>query len=128
MRLLGFRDQGLGLRFTLVAKAGGQATVGTNAFCQTLGAWGCGHPVGSGGRGVVRVPAANPRRLSRAFVDLQRQFPGPVVVQAYSERADQGEKRLFWVDGQIVGAYLRTRAPGAFHHNLQRQLLHYQPI
>jgi glutathione synthase len=76
--------------------------------------------IGSGGRGVVRIPRANPRRLSRAFFDLQHHFPGPVVVQAYSALADLGEKRLFWVDGQVVGAYLRTRAPGAFHHNLQR--------
>jgi len=76
--------------------------------------------IGSGGRGVVHVPRSNHRRLARVFIDLQRQFPGPVVIQAYSEKADEGEKRLFWVDGHIVGAYLRTRAPGAFHHNLQR--------
>ncbi len=76
--------------------------------------------IGSGGRGVVRVAKGSPSRLTRAFNDLQRHYPGPVVVQAYSAHADQGEKRLFWVDGNIVGAYLRTRAPGAFHHNLQR--------
>jgi glutathione synthase len=43
-----------------------------------------------------------------------------VVVQAYAKDADLGEKRVFCVDGQIVGAYLRTRAPGAFLHNIQQ--------
>ena len=46
--------------------------------------------------------------------------PGPTVVQGYLPEADDGEKRIFWVDGHIVGGYLRKRAPGAFHHNLQR--------
>jgi glutathione synthase len=90
-------------------------------FAENLGADVVLKPaIGSGGRGVVRVPSENPRRLRRAFAEIQCLSPGPVVVQAYSERAEEGEKRLFWVDGDIVGAYLRTRAPGAFHHNLQR--------
>jgi len=42
------------------------------------------------------------------------------VVQGYLPAADEGEKRVFWVNGKIVGGYLRQRAPGAFHHNLQR--------
>jgi len=76
--------------------------------------------VGSGGRGVVRVPRGNARKLAQCFANISRQFAGPLVVQAYAAAADQGEKRVFWVDGQIVGAYLRTRAPGAFLHNLQQ--------
>jgi glutathione synthase len=74
--------------------------------------------LGSGGRGVQMVK--NPRDVSRAMADAARAAAGPVVVQGYLTEADAGEKRVFWVDGQIVGGYLRKRAPGAFHHNLQR--------
>ena len=42
------------------------------------------------------------------------------MVQACAKDAEKGEKRVFCVDGKIVGAYLRTRAPGAFLHNLQQ--------
>lgn len=74
--------------------------------------------LGSGGRGVMMIRQAS--RVPAAVLDVARAQPGPVVVQAYLARADEGEKRIFWVNGQIVGAYLRKRAPGAFHHNLQR--------
>jgi glutathione synthase len=74
--------------------------------------------LGSGGRGVMLVK--QPRGIGRKMADVARSVPGPVVVQGYLPEADAGEKRVFWVDGQIVGGYLRRRAPGAFHHNLQR--------
>ena len=73
---------------------------------------------GSGGRGVQLV--RDPAKVPRAMADVIRAQPGPVVVQGYLPEADEGEKRLFWVDGHIVGGYLRQRAPGAFLHNLQR--------
>ena len=74
--------------------------------------------LGSGGRGVQRL--RDPSRIAGAMRDLTRAQPGPVVVQGYLPAADEGEKRIFWVNGKIVGGYLRKRAPGAFHHNLQR--------
>ena len=74
--------------------------------------------LGSGGRGVMMV--SDPARVPRAMVDVTRAQAGPVVVQGYLPEAENGEKRVFWVDGRIVGGYLRKRAPGAFHHNLQR--------
>ncbi len=74
--------------------------------------------LGSGGRGVKMV--ADPARVPRAMIDVSRAQAGPVVVQGYLPEADDGEKRVFWVNGRIVGGYLRKRAPGAFHHNLQR--------
>jgi glutathione synthase len=85
-----------------------------------------GHPqgvvlkpaLGSGGRGVQWVK--HPRGIRTAMLDVARIVPGPVVVQAYLPEADAGEKRIFWVDGQIVGGYLRRRGVGSFHHNLQR--------
>jgi len=73
---------------------------------------------GSGGRGVQLV--RDPNKVPRTMHDVVRSQPGPVVVQEYLPEADLGEKRLFWVDGHIVGGYLRQRAPGAFLHNLQR--------
>lgn len=74
--------------------------------------------LGSGGRGVTMVK--DPARVPRALVDVSRAQAGPVVVQGYLREAEYGEKRVFWVNGRIVGSYLRKRAPGAFHHNLQR--------
>jgi glutathione synthase len=43
-----------------------------------------------------------------------------VVVQAYLPDAEAGEKRLVWLDGEVLGGYLRRRAPGDFRHNLKR--------
>ncbi len=74
--------------------------------------------LGSGGRG-VRF-ALDPKKVVRIFGEVRRQIPGPVVIQAYLPEADQGEKRVFWVDGEIVGTYLRTRAPGILQHNVQQ--------
>jgi len=74
--------------------------------------------LGSGGRGVTMVSDAS--RVPRVMVDVTRAQSGPVVVQGYLPEADHGEKRVFWVNGRIVGSYLRRRAPGAFLHNLQR--------
>lgn len=76
--------------------------------------------IGSGGHGVRRVKQGQQRGLTQAFTELQRHSRAPIVIQSYALAADQGEKRVFWVDGQIVGAYLRQRAPGAFLHNLQQ--------
>ncbi len=73
---------------------------------------------GSGGRGVQLV--RDPDRIPQAMHNVVRSQPGPVVVQEYLTDADKGEKRLFWVDGHVVGGYLRQRAPGSFLHNLQR--------
>jgi glutathione synthase len=42
------------------------------------------------------------------------------VIQRYLPEAEQGEKRLVWVDGDVLGGYLRRRAEGEFRHNLKR--------
>jgi glutathione synthase len=73
---------------------------------------------GSGGRGVVYVPPGQRNRLDEAF-EICARWDAPVVVQAYLEAAADGEKRLLWLDGQIIGGYLRSRAPGEFRHNLK---------
>lgn len=74
---------------------------------------------GSGGRAVSRVPAHDITRFDRAF-ETARRPGGHVVVQAYLQAAEIGEKRLLWLDGRILGGYLRRRAPGEFRHNLKR--------
>lgn len=74
---------------------------------------------GSGGRGVQLAHASQPRQLNRAF-DLARRAGGPVVVQQYLPEAEDGEKRLVWAGGHLLGGYLRQRAPGDFRHNLKQ--------
>jgi glutathione synthase len=73
----------------------------------------------SGGRGVGLVrPGSGPRAFESAFDAARRRGDGYVVVQEYLPRAEEGEKRLVWLDGELIGGYLRTRAPGDFRHNL----------
>ena len=73
---------------------------------------------GSGGFNVSLVPTGDHAALDRAFpvaalrsrhVIVQAQVPG-----------DEGEKRLVWMDGDVLGGYLRTRASDDFRHNLKQ--------
>lgn len=75
----------------------------------------------SGGRGVsfLEDPHDQPR-LERAFEDARQLGDGYVVIQEYLPGASAGEKRLVWLDGDVIGGYLRCRAPGDFRHNLVR--------
>ena len=75
---------------------------------------------GSGGRDVAFVPWGDAVALDEAFDRARVGGDGYVVVQAYLLEAEWGEKRLVWVDGEVVGGYLRRRAPGEFRHNLKR--------
>ena len=75
---------------------------------------------GSGGRAVFRVAPGDPRALVRAFEEAKATGDGYVVLQPYLSAGEHGEKRLLWLDGRIVGGYLRRRAPGEFRHNLKR--------
>lgn len=70
-----------------------------------------------GGRAVALVRGL--RGLEDAFEDAQKAGDGYVIVQAYLPEASQGEKRLLWLEGQVIGGYLRQRAPGEFRHNLK---------
>lgn len=74
---------------------------------------------GSGGRLVSYVPSGQSRRFDRAF-ETARRGGHHVVVQGYLQAAEIGEKRLLWLDGRILGGYLRRRAPGEFRHNLKQ--------
>lgn len=73
---------------------------------------------GSGGRGVYRVEPRRLDSLDQAIDHVRTHGDTYVVAQAYLAEAEQGEKRVLWLDGRVVGAYLRERAQGEFRHNL----------
>ncbi|MCA9492944.1 MAG: hypothetical protein KC621_23600 [Myxococcales bacterium] len=75
---------------------------------------------GSGGRQISHVPPGSAQALDEAFDAAREVGDGYVVVQRYLPAAEDGEKRLVWLDGAVVGGYLRRRAPGDFRHNLKR--------
>jgi glutathione synthase len=74
----------------------------------------------SGGRGIFRVHPGAESTLEVAMDRVTHMGDGYAVVQAYLPEADQGEKRLVWLNGQLLGGYLRERAPGEFRHNLKQ--------
>jgi len=75
---------------------------------------------GSGGRAVQRVRPHDVDQLEDAFDAAAEASDGYVVVQRYVAEAYGGEKRLVWLDGAVLGGYLRRRAAGEFRHNLKR--------
>jgi len=91
------------------------------AFADTLGDSVVVKPArSSGGRGVQWVRNMHSQRLEDAILESRRRGDGYVVVQEYLPEAEAGEKRLVWLDGELLGGYLRRRAPGEFRHNLAR--------
>ncbi len=75
----------------------------------------------SGGRGVSLVRKPRQQRIFEVAFDAARRLgDGYVVIQEYLPGAVDGEKRLVWLDGEVIGGYLRGRAPGDFRHNLAR--------
>jgi glutathione synthase len=75
---------------------------------------------GSGGRQVSFVGPQDSEVLDVAFELAREGGDGYVVLQRYLAEAEEGEKRLVWLDGVLIGGYLRRRAPGEFRHNLKR--------
>ncbi|MCP4810838.1 MAG: hypothetical protein GY913_11480 [Proteobacteria bacterium] len=74
----------------------------------------------SGGKGIARVDRGRSDALDRALDHARAIGDGYLVVQEYLPEAEQGETRLVWLDGAILGSYVRQRAPGEFRHNLKR--------
>ncbi len=72
-----------------------------------------------GGKGVTVMRGRRRPRLDVAIDSAARAGDGYVVVQEYVPAAVFGEKRLLWLDGALVGGYLRQRAPGELRHNLK---------
>lgn len=73
----------------------------------------------SGGRGIAKVSAHDLRGLGAAIDQARAVGDGYLVVQEYLREAEQGEARIVWLDGAILGSYVRQRAPGEFRHNLK---------
>jgi glutathione synthase len=73
---------------------------------------------GSGGRGVHKIPPGRLVELDRAIDQVRTHGDAYIVAQRYMPQAEHGEKRLIWLDGRVLGAYLRERAIGEFRHNL----------
>lgn len=73
----------------------------------------------SGGRAVSLVRPRSPADLDEAIGRAVSVSRGPFVIQGLAPEAELGEKRLFWVDGAVLGGYLRTRTEGEFRHNLR---------
>jgi len=102
---------------TLVTRSRGAA----QAFADRLGTPVVIKPaVGSGGLHVKVVPARRPELLSRALDLVGMRSEEAMVIQGYVPEASEGEKRLVWVDGQLLGAYLRLRPPEGILHNLRQ--------
>lgn len=74
---------------------------------------------GSGGFHVSLVPAGDHAALDRAF-PLAAARSRHVIVQGQIGQGEEGEKRLVWMDGEILGGYMRVRADGEFRHNLKQ--------
>lgn len=72
-----------------------------------------------GGRAVSILRGRRRATVDAAVDAAMRAGDGYVVVQEYMPEAVFGEKRLLWLDGALVGGYLRSRAPGELRHNLK---------
>lgn len=75
---------------------------------------------GSGGHGVHLVKRRDPTGFEQAFAQARGRATHVVVQEYLEEHAKEGEKRLVWMDGELLGGYLRTRAAGEFRHNLKQ--------
>ncbi len=72
-----------------------------------------------GGKGVGWVRPGDYGAIEASFEAALNAGDGWVVAQEYLPEAEAGEKRLLWLNGELLGGYLRLRAPGDFRHNLK---------
>ena len=89
-------------------------------FFQQLGAVIVKPNTGSGGTSVARVSAHDYGAFQLAFHRAAQHGDGSVVIQSEVGKPHEPEKRLLWLDGEVVGGYQRARAPGEFRHNLKQ--------
>jgi len=73
-----------------------------------------------GGAGATRIEAPTDNAMRTAMRDARSSQNRYAIVQHYLPLAVKGEKRLLWLDGELVGGYLRRRGENDFQHNLQR--------
>lgn len=74
-------------------------------------------PLGrAGGEGIVFASAT--MRGLRALIELSTLNDERCVAQAYLPAADQGDKRILLLDGEVLGAVLRVHGPNEERNNL----------
>ncbi len=74
----------------------------------------------SGGAGATLLTSPNENLIRNAMRDARSSQNRYAIIQHYLAKAEEGEKRLLWLDGELVGGYLRKRGEDVFQHNLQR--------
>ena len=78
-----------------------------------------------GGRGIVRIEAGRVQEGSTwtDWADFvpelkQRLAQSPILAMEFLKNVDQGDKRILWVNGKVLGASLRLPAPGSWLCNV----------
>jgi glutathione synthase len=72
----------------------------------------------AGGEGVRKADSNDPQLLAIAGELLAESGKEPIIVQAFLEGVFDGDKRVFVLDGEPVGAVRRMPAAGEFRANL----------
>jgi len=75
---------------------------------------------GSGGQEVHLIPYGNYQKLHMTFTSLLKKGYQHLVVQKNIGTNQRVEKRLLWLDGDVIGGYQRRRAKGEFRHNIHQ--------
>jgi glutathione synthase len=73
---------------------------------------------GAGGQHVTQIPPGAFAALHDTFRGFLTRGVAPVVIQSNIGVDESREKRLMWLDGEVIGGYQRARASGEFRHNL----------
>jgi glutathione synthase/RimK-type ligase-like ATP-grasp enzyme len=69
-----------------------------------------------GGAGASHIETPTDSALRTAMRDARSSKNRYAIVQHYLPLAVKGEKRLLWLDGELVGGYLRERGENVFQH------------
>jgi glutathione synthase len=72
----------------------------------------------AGGEGVIKADSHDPGLADAARAMLAASGKEPIIVQAFLEGVFQGDKRVFVLDGEPIGAVRRMPAAGEFRANL----------
>ena len=73
---------------------------------------------GAGGHNVTLIRQGDYAQLHESFRSHLMRGVGRVIVQENVGHDEDREKRLLWLDGEVIGGYQRKRAKGEFRHNL----------
>ena len=72
----------------------------------------------AGGEGVIKADSDDPALAQVARAMIAASGKEPIIVQAFLEGVYQGDKRVFVLDGEAIGAVRRMPAAGEFRANL----------